>query len=572
MPELPPEIAKLFRWNKGFMQTQVKAPDGEWVYRNFTESFIVVEQVTRAGPGHVLQLLVWRPTKRHVRIELPAELIHDKQGLLKALARQGVGPLTGRTDQMINYMSMWFDEARQRVKEMGQYQHFGWQDDNSFLIGDRLYKDGEVTTVSLGGDAARLAGLFKITGSLDAWKQVVARAYTGEGLEQYQFMLACGFGAPLMRFNPNYQGLVIDSVSPGSGFGKTQAALAMLGIFGNPSKTMISYAQTTINALYARIGVMHSLPVYVDEITDAKAGPLGEFAYSVSIGRPKERVGRDGALKEAKASWNTMVCTSGNASIYARLGVSKENAEAQLVRVFEFRAEKNFVVPKDESESLFSLLHDNYGAAGDLYMRYVTSHHDEICATLRLVQAKIDKAAGIKTSERFWSAGASVAITGAMIAVSLGLVRFDVKVLTKWVVNQIIAARTDVHVNVHAPLETFGVMMNDLSAGVIGTDSWGDVRGRAVNVTRSPMSRSLTGRTVSGEGKVWVSRAAMQRWCNDNNADYKELLRALKEAGLVVGEESRSLGAGTDIASARGQCIVFDQAVMGGELPQPPHL
>jgi len=76
------------------------------------------------------------------------------------------------------------------------------------------------------------------------------------------------------------------------------------------------------------------------------------------------------------------------------------------------------------TSDLFWVIHQNYGLAGERYIQWAVQHTDEIKTGLAKVQMRIDEAAGVRGEERFWSAVASTAVYGGVIAKRLGIIDF----------------------------------------------------------------------------------------------------------------------------------------------------
>lgn len=552
-----PASMRMYRWNGKEMSVLRKSEaDGVPSWMPFTDAYIRVDHMTDVRGSWVLHLKIRRRVGKWIDIEMPTELVYDRAGMIKLLASKGVGPFTGKLPEMEAYLSRWFDEARARALEARQHQHFGWQTDGGFLVGTRLYKPNAVDEVSLGGDALHHANKFLMDGSAEEWSRIVNTAYAGEGMQQYQFIVANGFGAPLMRLL-NVHGLTVNMVSPDSGFGKTTAALCMLAIWGDPELLRMSYASATMNAIYTRLGCMHSLPVYVDEITDAPVKLLGSLAYDVTGGQQKDRVTRAGDAKATKEPWHTLLVTSGNSSMWSRIGSGKEKADAQLLRVLEYRFAQRFVMDTEAARELFMQLYKNHGHPGDVYIRYVMAHVDQVQALVEQIIKRIEKRARIAANERFWSAGIACSLAGIAIAKQLGLVEFDADALMAWCVEQIVEARGEIAGTSNSPIDTFGSMINELQGGFIVTDTAG-AAGQPAYVHRRP-NGAVCGRVITGENKVWVHTATMRRWCTDNNADFKEIMQAAQGAGYVLDRSVRvALGHGTDVPTSLAACTQLD--------------
>ena len=93
------------------------------------------------------------------------------------------------------------------------------------------------------------------------------------------------------------------------------------------------------------------------------------------------------------------------------------------MRVLEFAVAKNDTLSKAESDLMFNPMYENYGVAGEIFIRYVIANLPEVQRLLNAIQRKFDKAAGFTQRERFWSATAACALTSGIIAKKLGSAR-----------------------------------------------------------------------------------------------------------------------------------------------------
>lgn len=559
LPPLPDVLQRMYRWTKQGMSALSKAPVAEgsdetaWVWTPFTDAYIVCGETTFLKEGAHMKLSVQRRRGMpFVDIDMPTALIMDKQGLLKFLASHNIGPYTGKENEMVNYLKRWFDHARQAAHESRQHTHYGWQTDGGFLIGNRLFKPNEaMREVTVGDDAVVMLPAMRESGTLEDWTRLMDEVYGAKGMEQYQFIIAAGFGAPLMRMT-GQDGVTMNLMSTASGVGKTTVALAALSIWGKPTAMAQTSGQATINAIYSRIGVMNSLPCYVDEITKATPQQLSSLAYDVTGGHSKDRVSRSGAAKEVKSTWSTILITSGNASTWSKIGGTGEQTEAQLLRVLEYRLVPKFGMTQDDAREKFARLATNYGTAGPVFIQYVLDNIESVQQMVTKIQNHIAKKAKMKESERFWLSGAAASITGALIAKQLGLLHFDVNSLMDWCVERIVESRNEVAGTIRSDADTFSKMIADLNGGVIVTDKLGDHNTPAFTERRP--NGPVYGRLVQQESTLWISASAVMDWCKNNNADLKELIRVAIESGQIVGKGRFDLGVGAGVPTTPTMC------------------
>ena len=560
-PTLPSAMRR-FKWTSQGMTAQI-VEDGEKKDVPFCDAFMYCDELIHTDEGPMLRFTVQRRrNQRLTQVDLPATCVWAKDSLLKELAKRNLGPLAGMQNEMCAFIQKWFEVARQQAAERHQHTHFGWQETGGFLIGDRLFKYGETvpTIASLGGDAEQMADghAFDKSGSLNDWVDLIDKLYGGKGMEQYQFAIAASFGSPLMRFTLQ-KGVTMNMYSEASGVGKTSAAHAALSVWGRPDKLAITSGQMTMNSLFANLSTMNSLPVYVDENTKANPDVLGAMAYDVTSGSPKRRLNRSGGMQALKQGWNTMLLTSGNTSMVGRISQSRFGSEGELMRVMEYELSPHFAVQQGEARELFLSLSNCYGTAGDVFAQWIVDNADQIQPMVQKVAARLERLAQCSDKERHWLAGAAAAITGAQIAASLQLVRFDVKRLLDWTVSMIVESRKQVGDSVRTGDSAWSTMLKELASGVIVTPNLGSpdelqfaMGGRLPN--------RITGRLAISEKKLWLSVDSVKKWCADNHAELGALIKTAQQRGELLGQASFDLGSHmTDAPNLKMQCLIIKQ-------------
>ena len=125
------------------------------------------------------------------------------------------------------------------------------------------------------------------------------------------------------------------------------------------------------------------------------------------------------AVTDLKASGGICVTASHNPASWNALKFFNAAGEfltpaqyRQMNRLFEYRVDEVDGFTGDSTSNLWWTLHENFGFAGERYVGWLAQNTHRIKEDLAKVQAKIDKAAGIRGDERYWSAIAATAIYG----------------------------------------------------------------------------------------------------------------------------------------------------------------
>ena len=578
IPEMPDHMKQNFSWDGHKLCAYLKDENtGVRKAVAICNNYMFARQSHRKqiGGEPVVQM-VWVVRDRpgvYREFEIPGDAVGvGGRELFAVLGRQGVVTSTGGKRAMEQYVSEWFAALRASSDEVNTLSTFGWQEDD-FLVGDTLLcSDGTRRTVRLQGDTLKYVEAFREQGDLDFWKKGINDLYNRENHEHFQWTFGVGFGAPLVKlWGGGMAGCVINGYSSETGFGKSTAGKLALGMYGNPEKLALTKQQATTKGLFAYCGLMRSLPILLDEVTNASGYELSELVYTFSQGTGRIGAQSDGSLRSNVYEWATLMATTSNKSVHTALAAVKGDASPEIARVFDFSFHRPAnLMRKEEADELIPELFQCSGVAGRAYIQYVVSHQAQIKELLKKVRVEYTRRAQATASERYWVAGAVVNITGLMIAKSLGLIDFDINNLFKWSLRQFNAMRGQSAEAVVDITEHFGTMLNELAPGFLVTDREGDARTpnqRAV-VIHQPRSNVLVGRVLNDSKTLWLPISVMRKWCADNQLDYKNMYDTLVAKQWANPAPSPyALGKGTaDYATAPSRCFKINLALAGGEV------
>lgn len=324
----------------------------------------------------------------------------------------------------------------------------GWSDDfKSFLLGNKLYKtDGVVVEVSPKGNASEYSNQTVARGTLEQWK-AIANVYNKDGLEWGQAAVASAFASPLMPIGALEKAALL-FLTGDKGVGKSTALSLAVSVFGNPARLMINKDDTYLARL-AKLGIMNNISAAFDEMTDLTPKEASELAYQITQGRGKDRMQQSGeGIQHNTTYWSCLPIMSANDSIIAALSQHGVDPTAQMSRVLEIKVtDINTVYDRAEferCERLVRTLPHNYGTAGDVYMRYVTTHVEQIQDLIYQIEKRFIKHTNLNSNYRFWSYMCTRMIVGVMIAKQLGLVDYDVAKFFVYLVNLVNRSRADI--------------------------------------------------------------------------------------------------------------------------------
>lgn len=522
--------------------------------------FYVVKRLTDPDAGESLWLRLHMPKDGIREFSAPLSSVLSKDKLREVLAFQGVTAYNKRLDSLMGYITKWVQELQHMTEAEKARQQFGWhEDDTKFIVGNREITAAGVNYSPSSAATAEIASFYTKKGSAAAWKSV-ANIYAAAGNEVRAFTLFAGFGSALFKFT-KLNGAIIHLTNNGSGVGKTTIQLMVNSIWGRPMEPLMNQEDKYLSRMH-RIAVLGNLPPTIDELTNMGDEEVSAMAYSITHGRGRNRMqSQVNAERSNSLRWNSIAITSGNKSLYDQLYNLKDFPEGELMRVLEFAVAKNDSLSKAESDAMFNPMYENYGVAGEIFIRYVISNLPEVQRLLEKVQRKLDKAAGFTQRERFWSATAACAITSGIITKQLGLHDIDVAAVYKWAVATLSTMRIEVRSDGATPLSRIGMFLNEKNNNMLIVNSTVDKRsGLTAAPIREPRGELMT-RYEPDTKMLFISTKALREWCSKNQISYKMLCAELEKTAVTKGVVKKSMSKGSDIATPSVFALMVDVTI-----------
>jgi hypothetical protein len=436
---------------------------------------------------------------------------------------------------------------------------FGWADkDTKFIIGEQEVSAEKVAYSPPSTATGSLAEWLKPTGDYDEWKKT-AQIYNQPGFEPHAFGFFTAFGAPLLK-HLNFKGAIINLINNTSGTGKSTILKMCNSVWGHPEELMMQW-KDTMNSMIHRLGVMNNLPVTIDEITKLSGDHFSDLAYSISQGRGKNRMKQhENAERVNSTKWATMALCSSNASFYDKLSSLKATPDGEFMRLLEYRIDLTGTLSKEEADVVFNRLYDNYVHAGVEYAQYLVGNLETALDAVMQIQQKLDKAIGLTSRERFWSAIIACNIAGALIAKDLGIINFDIKRVYDWIVKEVKVMRHDIK----APSSThtasvINEFMNEHRAAVLVINNEADSRSGMEQLPLvEPKFNDLFIRMEPDTKKMFINAKQLRAYCSEQQITLKETLKALEIDKAYLGLVKKRLSKGTKIVSGPVDTYVFD--------------
>lgn len=435
----------------------------------------------------------------------------------------------------------------------------GWTPRGSFILGETEFSpDGTTQVASLGGLQPLCASLGTTGGTLEEWNTMLADMYGGTADEAggYQFGILAGFGAPLHATGGDIGG-VIHLFTPESGAGKTTLQTAVAAIYGpivantGTPTVMMSSKDDTVNARIHKLGILNSLPLMVDEVTTMRVEDVGNFIYSSTQGRAKDRMASDtNKLRDNSSFWGSYVVTSSNRRLSDMYSKVLSDTEGLAKRVWEIQLpHKRVTGAGNQDLYVAEPLRKGkvFGVAGAAWIAYLVENIEEIEANKKTMTTALMKAASLTRADRFFANMAASALTAGIHASSIGLHPFDMAEMYKWTVKTLMSIAKTTN-----KVDTTPTVINEFVMRNVSRLSKIDAKG---NFMLSQVSYSgPVGVVNQATNKMALQVSALRAYANECGASQFQVERVLESLGSV--QEHTALAADPDMP--RVLCYVFD--------------
>lgn len=491
-------------------------------------------------------------------VPLPGSLFALPRQLLPALYAHGLtlcGGYAGH-ERMVDYMRAYVEQVRRTTAPVRQSPHFGWASGDAMIAGRYAWQPGaeqgdgggqvRALPIRLEGTAASVAGLLEPAGTLEDWKRA-ANLYARPGAERMAFVLFSGFAAPLLHFT-DAPGFLVHLTGE-SGAGKTSLMRIAAAIWGNPQE-LVLHAPTskfgdTRNALMAKIGVMHNLPLMFDELAMTQPEEVFPLVHALASGHERNRMTSTLDLKQGN-TWKSIYVSAANRSLRTMLeGYSDEEHVAVLNRMMEVAlppidpADRSWMADRPVAE----LAMTNYGHAGQVLAQWMVANAWQLRALIDAKRDDLMRWADAGRGERLWFAALAAIFVAAELAKATGLHDIDVEAVEQWVIEVLLPEqRRGVSDSRPAPGEFLAEFLTD---SIINTIIARQTRslvgtGLEVLVRELPPGGKPYVRYIEKSGEAFISRRAFKAWCHHRHVDYQQAVDDMKRSGQLVKEKCQS--------------------------------
>jgi uncharacterized protein (DUF927 family) len=588
-----PPLPDSYQFNNGRMIRLIKDKDGVLQPFSFCQSlFYPVQRIRKPDNTFAITIRMHLPDFRVRDFEVDTGALASSTDLVKAFSKYELMPTNNKDAAM--HMTAYIRDSVFKLmheqREVDTLTSYGWRDNmNSFLMGDRLYhKDGSIRRVFVGGAAADYKLAFPPPkGTLEKYSEAVNFVYDRPGSQAAQYVFCSTYGSLLTPFGENnFNGVLLCLVGE-SGMGKTTVGQASRYGLGDAAKmTFGGKSGATWNARWAILGAFKNIPVVFDEITDMDAAAFSEMAYTISQGAEKTRLNSTGGRVgfAERHTWAQSPDLTANEDVLAKLAQHNANTKAEAMRIVQvnFNTYRVPIIdPATQVSRAVEQMRENMGNAGELFVRYIVTHQDEVRDLVRALERPLTELLP-DSVHRFYRNHAACTLAAARILIDIGVVSFDFDALEKFA-HQLVQDMIEVvnASNTTTPSDALNRMTRELSNRIIVTTSYRDLRtdvrgpeSSLSHVTGTPAGRRVIGSASSNNteridpkyvGKLFIAKKEFNDWCSKNRLEPKDLLDYASLSGwLVHWPEKFNIGRGTAISTGACTCYVLDFNALEG--------
>ena len=505
---------------------------------------------------HLVHMAAVRP-EGVLTLNFPQKSIVSRDETLKWLASQNiVSTFAGYDKQLYEYVRACVGEASQAKKPIVVPYQCGWQEDDSFVYNNRVFtSDGRETRIPMPG----LENINRNTnsdGDLQTWKKMWQTIFVDKpNMETALAVCLDSFGAPLMRFT-EYEGFVWHIGSRESGTGKSLVLSAKAGVWGHPLRYRTGKGTSPV-AMQQRAGLLNSMPLLVDEITNTQRANMEwapVFIFDFAEAQGKERM-EAGANKERlnNTSWKTTCTMTSNESLTDYMaGARKFSSNGELLRMLEWNPNIKLVWTPKEREVLLDMKR-HYGVAGEAWVRWLTKNQDVAKEVVAKTHAHLKKVMNFDDDERYWHAGCTIIVASAILLRRDYANILDVEV--QKVINALKLVVDKARGIIRGSVRTAEDVLNAYTGDNYGSfiiikkadgrllAAWGDGESVDKSLTRSKvLGRVEHGTLADGFREYYIEEQLLKKHCVSMSFSYDEFKKQMEKMFRVKYTKKDMLG------------------------------
>lgn len=556
-----PDAPRPYRWGaQGQLMQDSETEDGAYKAITISEYPIYLADVccreNELSISYVFK--TYHPHRGWTEFFIPASEFMG-QGCHGALAERGADITDVK--KFKHAVHIWAVRFKGERMDSYRYSQFGWKEDGSFLLCDKLHYAGGKVKRAYGDEklAPRMEYMRPaVNGSLQAWSAAANRLYA-LGMEAYGFVLLASFAAPLMEFciGESEGGAVISMHSGKSGRGKTRTLEAVASVWGK-FDALATVGSDTHNARFGIITLLRNLPVLYEELTEMDPMLLRKLLKDFTSGREKNRAQRDGSVQLKENRFKTIMISASNNSVLDT--VRQSHDEGAVARVFEISMQipdsREFA--PDRFQQTLDIMKANRGYAGARFIEVllVPGMIDKVRDMLDKAKLHFQTVLKTEPEDRFIAHMLATILVAAKIVTDQNILDFDIKRIMEWGTSRAkervaVAAKEN-------PVQALALFIDAHMFECLTVSGPAKNRNTPVHVI-TPPQRGLKMRNEKETNRMYISIDAINQWATKRHISITDVVKALTDKQILLNRNRlTTLTAGTDYPAVRLPCWEID--------------
>jgi len=539
----------------GGIYKQTRAEDGTFEdVLIYEDDFYPYARLYDPIDGQYLACRLHMPMDGVRDFNIPLKSVGSKDELRRIVCGAGVAASEYTVKELSSYLIAMTKELRQMQKEEKARTQMGWQEDGTFVLGNREYSKSGIRNCPPSNASMNYQAMFTMSGSLAEWRDVMD-VYKQPGFELHQFLYFFMTSSPLLKFM-DQPGMMASMISDESGIGKSTLGQVCNSLWGQPIK-MTSMPHDTINAVVNRMGVFNNLGLYIDEFTNKTAEVCSDIIYMSGHGRGKERLSSSANVERVNnTTWSQNTMVSANASLTDKVSSLKASSEGENMRIFEFDMRGTPVLDKAFADEKFAKLKDNFGVGGHIYAAWLVDNEAQISGIVNDTRKRLDKKFNFTSKERKWSAAIAAAYANAAIQRELGLHDFDINHNIDYMTMKIKELRYNVKENITKHDAFLADFLTENHSNILVIDAKPDANG-LLSTPKNRTINKIIARYEPDTEKLYISVSVIKDYCTKKQFSYQSLVQLTNAKSAT-----KRMAGGTGVVAAPVRVLEFDTGSM----------
>lgn len=492
-------------------------------------------------------------------IEFAHALLCDLRAISKELSIHGIALNKHQVGEFVHLMTTWTQQMQRARQVRSTTRAWGWFEQGKrqgFAASSNIYWDNgdEETSIVPYKD---LSAMYQPKGDLDTWRDVANYVVT-QGRNGINIAIASAFASPLIKFT-GVSGLTLAIVSEKSGTGKSTGLKVAQSVWGHPIKGINALSDTS-NSVVRKLGILNNLPAYWDELRIREdVESFIKMMFQIGQGKEKSRLTQSSNFQDM-GTWNLLMTVASNEYLTDHLDQIIHSSDAGRRRVFEITIDD--VLSSNElsaNMAKFRQLEENFGHAGIEYAKYIAANSVYVSGLVHKYMDYYTKQLNTTNDERFWLAFMAATTAGAHLATKIGLLKFNVQELIKYMSAEFNRLRNDTNGTIQKThVRAYDFIVEYLNANAANTATVDHLLNR-INKTNTVIlqpDRKPVAAEVSNDRWIRLDRKAFTTFVYENGGQPTSILKELADTLPSLKYTRASIGRGVvGNVGGRARCI-----------------